>query len=614
MESEKNLGTFTEVSCPRLLARLHQTRFDGTLRISSGARLKLLFFREGEIAMASSNDQEDHLAPILIRAGKLKPEQMELARKSSKPGASLARILVQMGFLTSGELFAGARQQLRQIVRSVLILTDAKYEIQSGYFPREITSLNVDTREMLLELIRDLSDRSFVLLEVGAPDTVYAHTERSGNGREGAKLPRSWKEYAERFASPLTIRDFGQATGLDDFAASKVVYGLSLLECVEPRVQEELPPANLSEASRISLSIAPETPEVELGEGIGEGFKAPPPLPVEMEKTPEPLANFHERFHPSEPAVSVAETPEPPAATSLFEARVEAEPNVATPQPASETIKAAGEVRVVREGPTRAEIKGPFESSLPVVKPLRSWVAVSVFGGLSLLALASYWFIFLRQPAPGNPQPPSPPAGEKTAAKAEPESGSTPASDAGNQGLSAQTTGPGDAMPAPTQENDNDASRGKADSTRQQGKIPPSGTEPATASEPPPAPSIAAPAVSSPLSDARARLDAGEFASAAKAWADALRPGGAGSFTLQIAIACQEESLQKAATRTRGADRFFALPFSLQGRSCYRLCWGTYSTLDEAQAAKPSIPAFFLEEGGRPVVVSLQRALSPEGR
>ena len=169
-------------------------------------------------------------------------------------------------------------------------------------------------------------------------------------------------------------------------------------------------------------------------------------------------------------------------------------------------------------------------------------------------------------------------------------------------------------MPAPTKENDNDASRGKADSTRQQGKIPPSGTEPATASEPPPAPSIAAPAVSSPLSDARARLDAGEFASAAKAWADALRPGGAGSFTLQIAIACQEESLQKAATRTRGADRFFALPFSLQGRSCYRLCWGTYSTLDEAQAAKPSIPAFFLEEGGRPVVVSLQRALSPEGR
>jgi len=63
MESEKNLGTFTEVSCPRLLARLHQTRFDGTLRISSGARLKLLFFREGEIAMASSNDQQDHLAP-----------------------------------------------------------------------------------------------------------------------------------------------------------------------------------------------------------------------------------------------------------------------------------------------------------------------------------------------------------------------------------------------------------------------------------------------------------------------------------------------------------------------------------------------------------------------
>ncbi|HEV8375485.1 MAG TPA: DUF4388 domain-containing protein, partial [Candidatus Polarisedimenticolia bacterium] len=124
MEPLKNSGTFSEISCPRLIARLHQSHFDGTLRVSHGGLLKLLFFRSGEIAMASSNDQTDHLAPILIKAGKLKPEQMDLARKSATPGTSLARVLVQMGFLTSGELFAGARQQLRQIVASLLGMTE----------------------------------------------------------------------------------------------------------------------------------------------------------------------------------------------------------------------------------------------------------------------------------------------------------------------------------------------------------------------------------------------------------------------------------------------------------------------------------------------------------
>src|SRR5262245_46477817 len=303
MEPVKNTGTLSEISCPRLLAHLHRTRFDGTLRISRGALLKLLYFQGGEIAMASSNDQGDHLAPILIRAGKLKPEQMDLARKSTKAGTSLARVLVQMGFLTSGELFAGARQQLRQIVGSILGMTDASYEIQDGYFPREITSLNVDTREMFLDLIRDLSDRSFVLLEVGAPDTVYLPSKDWANGSDGPRLPRAWKDHAERFSSPLAIHEFGQMSSLDDFSASKVVYGLSLFGCVAPHRPEE---SNAESPTMQSVSEAAAPPEPaspeplateEASDSASQGTlprdaESPPP-----ESEVEPIPTFRERFH-----------------------------------------------------------------------------------------------------------------------------------------------------------------------------------------------------------------------------------------------------------------------------------------------------------------------------
>ena len=228
MESVNNSGTFADISCPRLLVRLHLARFTGTLRIFQGAVLKFLYFQAGEIAMASSNDQGDHLAPILMRAGKLRAEQLELARKQAQPGTSLARVLVQMGFLTSGELFSGARQQLRQIVASVLSLTEGRYEVQSEYFPREITSLNVDTRELLLETVQDLPERSFVLLEVGAPDTVYFPAPAPSPGAAPPKLPKRWQDCAGRFSGSMTIHSFGQAAGLDDFAASKTVYGLHL--------------------------------------------------------------------------------------------------------------------------------------------------------------------------------------------------------------------------------------------------------------------------------------------------------------------------------------------------------------------------------------------------
>jgi septal ring-binding cell division protein DamX len=85
-------------------------------------------------------------------------------------------------------------------------------------------------------------------------------------------------------------------------------------------------------------------------------------------------------------------------------------------------------------------------------------------------------------------------------------------------------------------------------------------------------------------------------------------------FTLQLAIACQEESVKKAARQTRGSVEFFAVPFSLQGKACYRLCWGAYPTLDKAQEAKSSVPESFLAEGASPVVVSIKKLAPPENR
>ena len=108
--------------------------------------------------------------------------------------------------------------------------------------------------------------------------------------------------------------------------------------------------------------------------------------------------------------------------------------------------------------------------------------------------------------------------------------------------------------------------------------------------------------------EARTRLDAGDFAAAAGSWLETARQETKNAFTLQLAIACQEESVKKAARRTRGSVDFFMVPFSLEGRSCYRLCWGAYASQEEARAGKAAVPAFFLDEGGKPVVVSLGKA------
>ncbi len=645
METVKKSGSLSEISCPRLLAHLHRNRFDGTLRLSRGALLKLLYFQGGEIAMASSNDQADHLAPILIRAGKLKSEQMDLARKSTRPGVSLARVLVQMGFLTSGELFAGARQQLRQIVGSVLPLTDAGYEIQGGFFPREITSLNVDTRELLLDLIRDLTDRSFVLLEVGAPDTVYVPAA-GGNGADTAPLPRRWKELVERFGQPMAIRDFGQAAGLDDFSASKIVYGLSLLGRLSP----EHPP----------VEETPEVPAVADSDDAGPMRAAEEPLskPERSELSPgaEPIrvVSIGGDIERAEaPMGDVADSGEPsgsdplappaaphPAASSIPE--VPAESVLTTARPATQEEPSAASTSLAEDEtvpprqatssltPIREEVPILRTAHLPRSEPSRPWTILSILSGIALLALVSYWFVFLRTPvgaadtAAANASAPreaapveaSPadvgttPSGTPPEAPAQ---GEAPPSGATDAAPSTQTPDPGAVKPGST--------AGETSSATPSETAAPHPTASDASSPPPPASPAASPGVEAPRAGsvasaawakARAQLDAGEHAAAARSFSQALRPQAA-SFTLQIAIACQEESLRKAARGTHPDDPFFVTPFLLQGRSCFRLCFGVYPSIDQAERAAAAIPPVLAEGGTRPVVIALRRITAPEG-
>ena len=605
MESVNNSGTFAEVSCPRLLVHLHQARFDGTLRVTQQGPVKLLYFQRGEIAMASSNDSKDHLAPILIREGKLKSEQLDLARKSAKPGTSLARVLVQMGFLTSGELFSGARQQLRQIVGSLLCLTDAQYSVEKDHFPREITSLNVDTREMILDLVRKISERTFILSEVGSPDTRWEPAPAYPVMLAALRLPIPWKELADRFTSPRTTHEFGQSSGLDDFEASKVVYGLQLMGLLTPET-----PAAREEPLPVVLSAAPEPP------GVEEPVAAP-----EKGAEAEPELREGERIEfqavPARAAVGAGPEVRGVAAPIRFEIRDE--PNAPGGGRPAEDLRPREKEepggRVLTSGgeATSREFEGPAFPAVAAARRRSGLGSIlSILTGLAILASAFYWFVFLREPAAeGSASPPpvvqvekvpnsdSAPPEQERPREGSPETLATPSANAGSE-------------PAPTQESPPSGGSGPAED------VPPSHPDASPPIAPPPREVPAPPEATAPAPsfsdagrfvEARGRLDQGEYRDAAAAWLAAVQREKSKRFTLQIAIACQEETLRTAAARTRGSVFFFAVPFDLGGKPCFRLCWGAYGTVEEAQSDKNAVPHFFLSEGVKPVVVSFGKLL-----
>jgi hypothetical protein len=105
------------------------------------------------------------------------------------------------------------------------------------------------------------------------------------------------------------------------------------------------------------------------------------------------------------------------------------------------------------------------------------------------------------------------------------------------------------------------------------------------------------------LTDARTSLMRGDFSQAARGFAANLRSSGKGTYSLQLLVACSDETVQKAAHNV-ASQELFILPVEYKGRSCYRVCWGVYDSESRARSAVREVPDYFRKGGASPKAVA----------
>jgi septal ring-binding cell division protein DamX len=80
------------------------------------------------------------------------------------------------------------------------------------------------------------------------------------------------------------------------------------------------------------------------------------------------------------------------------------------------------------------------------------------------------------------------------------------------------------------------------------------------------------------------------------------------SFTIQLLVACSNETVDKA-VQSAGGPELFVVPVNYRGRGCLRLCWGLYDDEGRATSAIRSMPDYFVKGGARPRVVPASELL-----
>ncbi len=576
-------GSVADIFLPRLVARLHRSGFEGVIKISLGNAVRAIYFRGGEIASAASNDEQDRLQSLLLKEKRLTEPQVEMARSRQKPGISLGKTLIEMGFLTPSELLECARRQVRQILATCFEQSEGRFQVEPGPLPPEVTILGLPTRRLIFDGLMEIRDRRRIVREMGSMESVYSPTGDLVAGIGALSLDPAIDQVVRGIDGVRSMRDLSGATPHDDFTLSKAILALEILGLVgrgdgARRAADRQATSRIIPVEGAPLPTPANPPEADLVAGDT----------AENEATPAggPSLSTADGTAPDEAA---AEPPAiPPDDLPAF-----AIPPAETTEPPRWSIDPRTGERI-HEGPIEMTFDGLVRSKdRPQAASTRLFAVTAVIIALVVLA----FFLFApgsREESPAvaglEDRDPAPVAVEEAprAAVETPGRGRPNATDV------AKTAPTRAADPRP--EVDIAAPAEKQDTRVEE-------TAPATSSSGPVSPFRRAAEYAAALE----QLDGGRLQGAAQVFQELVASEDSGAFTLQLMIACQPDTVKRARAQSGDEAMLFVLPFTYKGQSCFRACWGIYPDSQAAHDSIGRLPGAYRRAGIKPIVKALDQ-------
>jgi hypothetical protein len=215
-------------------------------------RRKSIYFRDGQIAFASSSDRADRLGHVLRRAGLVSAEDLERCGRLVKGGRPLGQVLVDEGVLTGGQLYEGISLQVKEILFNAFVETDGTFAFLEGAADeRNAVKLAERTRDLLLEGMRRVERLDALAAGLGGRRSVWAR-------REPLSLPLDPDEQAllEAIDGTRDLVSVALEAGLGQLLAFELAVRLAREGAIVPAAQPAppAPPPAPEDAPTLRLS------------------------------------------------------------------------------------------------------------------------------------------------------------------------------------------------------------------------------------------------------------------------------------------------------------------------------------------------------------------------
>ncbi|MCS6884600.1 MAG: protein kinase [Acidobacteriota bacterium] len=220
-------GSLDKVPFPYLLARICREKISCRLTCTLGIVSKTIYFDQGMIVFARSNQKEDRLGETMMRLGKLSKADFDRASQEMRlRKVRFGRALVELGVISREDLRLLIADQVSLIVYSLFEWGGGGYEITKEEPRKRSISISLSCAELVFEGLRRMKNMDLVKQWLGDFSWKLAVTNDPLLLYQSLNLtPKEWF-IVSRIENEMSLDEILSLGGLPEDETLKTVCGL----------------------------------------------------------------------------------------------------------------------------------------------------------------------------------------------------------------------------------------------------------------------------------------------------------------------------------------------------------------------------------------------------
>jgi Domain of unknown function (DUF4388)/FHA domain len=226
-------GSLASFKLPEVLTFLQITRKSGTLTLTHDERVAYVFFDQGSLVYAGSNQEQFRLGAILLRKKRITPEEStridELMRRE---GGRFGQIAVGQGVLTDAQLQEYLKVQVSEIIYDCFVWDGGTFSFAEELaLPNYAVTISIDLSNLIMEGARRIEEWEQCVKLLPDKNVVF----RVVSNPSEEKITLKADEWRVLFLinGARTLEDLCHDAQDDPFNVYRVVYGLYANKLIE---------------------------------------------------------------------------------------------------------------------------------------------------------------------------------------------------------------------------------------------------------------------------------------------------------------------------------------------------------------------------------------------